>query len=240
MHLSEIPQKLGQTRTILLLGASLLAMLVFGMFLANAERGQLVDETRQLHHSVTNLQTENEQLQTLANQLDVKLELAEMRAEQLKQEVVRLEDEIFNLQKDKAFYQHVVAPETTQDGFFIDGLELFPTTVDGYYKATMVLLQQRAVSAIVRGELKVAVTGILEGKHRILTADNDDILPEGNVAYGFKYFQPVTLYLQLPANFVPESLEFTTVVYQYKRRRGDYQRSYSWQDILVAGDQSSR
>ena len=120
MHLSEIPQKLGQTRTVLLLGASLLAMLVFGMFLANADRGQLVDETRQLQHSISNLQTENEQLQTQANQLDIKLELAEMRAEQLKQEVVRLEEVVFNLQKDKAFYQHVVAPETTQDGFFID------------------------------------------------------------------------------------------------------------------------
>ena len=80
MHLSEIPQKLGQTRTVLLLGASLLAMLVFGMFLANADRGQLVDETRQLQHSISNLQTENEQLQTQANQLDIKLELAEMRA----------------------------------------------------------------------------------------------------------------------------------------------------------------
>ncbi|MCP4929375.1 MAG: hypothetical protein GY918_10015, partial [Gammaproteobacteria bacterium] len=188
MHLSEIPQKLGQTRTVLLLGASLLAMLVFGMFLANADRGQLVDETRQLQHSISNLQTENEQLQTQANQLDVKLELAEMRAEQLKQEVVRLEEVVFNLQKDKAFYQHVVAPETTQDGFFIDGLELFETTTDGYFKATMVLLQQRAVSAIVRGDLKVAVTGIQNGKHRILTSDDNAILPEGNVTYGFKYF----------------------------------------------------
>ena len=234
MHLSEIPQKLGQTRTVLLLGASLLAMLVFGMFLANADRGQLVDETRQLQHSISNLQTENEQLQTQANQLDIKLELAEMRAEQLKQEVVRLEEVVFNLQKDKAFYQHVVAPETTQDGFFIDGLELFETTADGYFKATMVLLQQRAVSAIVRGDLKVAVTGIQNGKHRILTSDDNAILPEGNVTYGFKYFQPVTLYLQLPENFEPESIEFTTTVYQYKRRRGDYQRSYNWQEILVA------
>ena len=234
MHLSEIPQKLGQTRTVLLLGASLLAMLVFGMFLANADRGQLVDETRQLQHSISNLQTENEQLQTQANQLDIKLELAEMRAEQLKQEVVRLEEVVFNLQKDKAFYQHVVAPETTQDGFFIDGLELFETTADGYFKATMVLLQQRAVSAIVRGDLKVAVTGIQNGKHRILTSDDNAILPEGNVTYGFKYFQPVTLYLQLPENFEPESIEFTTTVYQYKRRRGDYQRSYNWQALLVA------
>jgi len=234
MHLSEIPQKLGQTRTVLLLGASLLAMLVFGMFLANADRSQLADETRQLQHSISNLQAENEQLQTQANQLDVKLELAEMRAEQLKQEVVRLEEVVFNLQKDKAFYQHVVAPETTQDGFFIDGLELFETATDGYFKATMVLLQQRAVSAIVRGDLKVAVTGIQNGKHRILTSDDNEILPEGNVSYGFKYFQPVTLYLQLPENFEPESVEFTTTVYQYKRRRGDYQRSYNWQEILVA------
>lgn len=234
MHLSEIPQKLGHTRTILLLGASLLGMLVFGIILANAERRHLVDETNQLQHSVTNLKAENEQLQTRANQLDVQRELAEMRAEQLKLEVVRLEEAVFGLQQDKAFYQHVVAPETTQDGFFIDGLELFPTATDNYFKATMVLLQQRAVSVLVRGDLKVAVTGILDGKHSILTSDNDAILPEGNVAYGFKYFQPVTLYLQLPANFVPESIEFTTIVYQYKRRRGEYQRRYNWQDILVA------
>lgn len=233
MHLSEIPQRLGQTRTVLLLGASLLAMVVFGIFLANTERSQLLKEAGQLQHTVANLQTENEQLHTLTNQLNVKLELAEMRSEQLKLEVVRLEESVFNLQKEKAFYQHVVAPETTQDGFFIDGLELFTTATEGYYKVTMVLLQQQAVSAIVRGELSVSVTGILDSKHRILTSAEDAILPEGEVAYGFKYFQPVTLYLQLPENFLPESLAFSTTVYQYKRRRGDYQRSYNWQDILV-------
>lgn len=233
MNLSEIPHRLGQTRTVLLLGASLLAMVVFGIFLANTERGQLLKEAEQLQHTVANLQTENEHLQTLTNRLNVKLELSEMRAEQLKLEVVRLEESVFNLQKDKAFYQHVIAPETTQDGFFIDGLELFPTATEGYYKVTMVLLQQQAVSAIVRGELSVSVTGILDSKHRILTSAEDAILPEGEVAYGFKYFQPVTLYLQLPENFLPESLAFSTTVYQYKRRRGDYQRSYNWQDILV-------
>ncbi|GGF73460.1 DUF6776 family protein [Alteromonas lipolytica] len=233
MHLSEIPQRLGQTRTILLLGASLLAMLVFGVVLANIERARMQQQTEQLQHSVAGLQAENEQLQTLSNQLSVKLDMAQMHNDNLRQEVLALEEAIFKLQKDKAFYQHVVAPETTQDGFFIDGLEVFPTATPGYFKATMVLLQQRAVSAIIRGELTISVTGILKGKHTILSSLEDAILPEGVVEYGFKYFQPVTLYLQLPAGFTPESIEFSTTVYQYKRRRGDYQRSYNWHELLA-------
>ena len=234
MHLSEIPQRLGQTRTIILLGVSLLAMLIFGFILANIERQSLHTQNDQLSHSVDTLKAENEQLQTEANRLNVRLELAEMRAEELKQQVVELEGDVFALQKDKAFYQHVVAPETTQDGFFIDGLELFPTETAGYFKLTMVLLQQQAVSAMVRGELSLSVTGIKDGQHTILSSPKDAILPEGQVEYGFKYFQPVTLYLQLPENFAPQTLQFSTTIYQFKRKRGDYERRYNWQDILVS------
>ncbi|NVK58300.1 MAG: hypothetical protein HWE26_22150 [Alteromonadaceae bacterium] len=233
MHLSEIPQRLGQTRTILLLGASLLAMLIFGFVLANVERQRLLDKTEHLSHSVANLRAENEQLQTESNQLQVKLELAQMRSSQLKQEVVRLQEDIFSLQTDKAFYQHVVAPETTQDGFFIDGLELFATSTEGYYRITMVLLQQRAVSVVVKGELAISVTGSDNGQHRVLSSQTDDILPEGNMAYAFKYFQPVTLYLQLPDGFTPQSMTLSTAVHQYKRLRGEYERTYNWQDIIV-------
>ena len=233
MHLSEIPQRLGNTRTVLLLGASFFAMLLFGIFLANTDRSRLVEETEKLHYSVMNLQAENEQLQTLTNQLKVKLELSEMRGNELKEELVRLEESHYVLQQEKAFYQHVLAPETTQDGFFVDGFELFSTQTKGYYKGTMVLLQQRAISAIVRGELTVSITGTLDGNHHILTSSEDAILPEGNITYGFKYFQPVTLYLQIPENFLPQSVAFSTTVFQYKRRRGEYQRSYNWQDILV-------
>ncbi|MDC8832535.1 bZIP transcription factor [Alteromonas gilva] len=238
MHLSEIPQRLGQTRTIVLLGASLLGMLVFGFILANVERQRLLDKTAHLSHSVANLRAENEQLQTESNQLKVKLELAQLRSEQLKQDVVRLQEDIFNLQTDKAFYQHVVAPETTQDGFFIDGLELFATATEGYYRITMVLLQQRSVSAVVKGELAISVTGNDNGQHKVLSSATDGILPEGDMAYAFKYFQPVTLYLQLPQGFSPQSITLSTSVFQYKRLRGEYERIYSWQDILVSSSSS--
>lgn len=233
MHLSDIPRRLGETRTIILLGLSLLGMLIFGFVLANIDRERMVEETNRLNSSVSNLKAENERLQTQTNQLNVKLELERMRTEELKDEIIELQRDVFNLQKDKAFYEHVVAPETTQDGFFVDGLELFPTSTPGYFKATMVFLQQRAVSAMVRGNLKVSITGSLDGNHRTLTSGQNDILPEGEIAYGFKYFQAVTLYIQLPENFMPETMQLSTTVYQYKRRRGEYSRSYNWHEILV-------
>ena len=234
MHVSDIPKRLGHTRTVILLGLSLIAMVVFGFVLANVDRSRLTDALASANNAVTTLRAENAQLKTSQNQLRVELELATMHAEQLKTELVSLQEKVFSLQQDKAFYQHVMAPETSQDGFFIDGLEITASAGNNYFKGSMVLLQQRAVNAVVKGTLQLEITGSLNGKHTVLQSSKDAFLPEGDIAFGFKYFQAVTFYLQLPDGFVPETLRFHTSVYQYNRKRGDYEREYNWQDVLTA------
>lgn len=234
MHLSEIPQRLGHTKTILLIGLSLLGMLVFGYFLANIERQQLLKDSNRLTKTVANLHAENEQMRTESNQLKVKLELAELHSMGLKESLQQLQQDVFQLETEKAFYQHVVAPELTQDGFFIEGLEVSSTATPGYYKVSMVLLQQSAVKATVRGQITVSLTGSLAGKHSVLTSSKHKILPEGESEFGFRYFQTLSMYLQLPENFTPESISLTTAVYQYKRRRGEYEKTVNWPDVFIA------
>ncbi|TPV56888.1 hypothetical protein FJ444_14115 [Aestuariibacter sp. GS-14] len=233
MHVSDIPKRLGNTRTIILLGFSLVAMVVFGFVLANVDRVRLSEALASANNANTTLRAENAQLLTVQNQLRVELELAKLHAEQLKNELVIQQEQVFALQQDKAFYQHVIAPETSQDGFFIDGLELVASAGTNYFKGSMVLLQQRAVNAVVKGTLQLEITGSQDGRHTVLHSSQDEFLPEGEIPYGFKYFQAVTFYLQLPEGFVPETLRFTTSVFQYNRKRGDYERQYNWQDVLT-------
>lgn len=236
MHVSDIPKRLGHTRTIILLGLSLIAMVVFGFVLANVDRARLSDSLASANNAITTLKAENTQLKTAQNQLRVELELATMHAEQLKSELVSQQEKVFSLQQDKAFYQHVMAPETSQDGFFIDGLEITASAGSNYFRGSMVLLQQRAVNAVVKGTLHIDITGSQDGRHTVLRSSQHEFMPEGEIVFGFKYFQAVTFYLQLPEGFVPETLRFHTSVYQYNRKRGDYEREYSWQDVLTASN----
>ncbi len=98
MHVSDIPKRLGHTRTVILLGLSLIAMVVFGFVLANVDRSRLTDALASANNAVTTLRAENAQLKTSQNQLRVELELATMHAEQLKTELVSLQEKVFSLQ----------------------------------------------------------------------------------------------------------------------------------------------
>lgn len=234
MKVSELAQQLGTLRFSVILLMCLLGMSWFGYLLSQWDREQLEGEIAQRDTSIAQLKKENESLTSTKNQLEVQLELSLMRNENILQTLAEQARTIRDLSQDKAFYQHVIAPETTQDGFFVDGLTVSQTASDGYVQAKMVLLQQTDIKGVVRGELHVTVEGSMEGKPATLTSDDSAFMAQGPITFGFKFFQPVTFYMQLPQGFTPEQIRFDTQVYQYKRKRGDYTRQYQWQAVVNA------
>ncbi|MEW9797111.1 DUF6776 family protein [Alteromonas sp. CYL-A6] len=220
----------GVQRLVLL--AALSAMVFFGYQLANFFHANDNSKVAAQSQTISFLKNENQALIRQLHETDVQLELAKMEAEQLLAAQNELKAKLEEATTRLAFYQHVMAPEHTQDGFFVDGVEVIPAASTGYFRLRFVLLQQRQNKAVVKGDLAIAIEGSRDGAPYTLEAGTDAFLPDGGIKYRFKYFQPVSFEFRLPDNFVPEYLRFTTTVYQYTTRRGDYQVNISWEEAL--------
>lgn len=215
----------------------MLAMAYFGYKLAHFVDETIQVENRQLTTSMENLKNENNELVTEKNQLLVQLEMANMGKQVAREEQALLQSSIVELEEKIAFYERVVAPEVTQDGFLVDGVSVAETASDGYWQLQLVLLQQRQNKAIVRGNLSVVLSGALNGKpHEFQLVQ--DVLESGSLTYRFKYFQRLDLLFSLPEGFVPEDVSFATQVYQYNRLRGTYSNTLLWNDLLTSADET--
>lgn len=235
MKLADIKGVTSKNATLIKVIIAMVVMLYFGYYIAGFQHQAQQDEIRRANQTLAMLNSDNNALTTAKNQLTMKLDIATMKADKLAQRLAEANDKVRALEKEKAFYTRVMAPEETQDGFLIEGLQITDAASPGFYHANLVVLQQRQVKAVVRGTLTIRVSGSLNGKpEQITLGPNSNINPD-QVEYGFKYFQPVSFLFSLPADFVPESLVISTTVFQYKRKRGDYQRAFSWQEVYENG-----
>ncbi len=232
MKLQEIHKKFGLPTLVLATVIALIVMLIFGYQLALFHR-----ETDNRHlasrtEALVAAEAENQALKTKLHQHAAALALAEMEVEQSNTMLAALEEETAGLRDQLGFYQRVMAPETTQDGFFVDGVSVMPTASPGHYRLRFVLMQQRNNKAVIKGDLHISVTGSLNGEPYTLKAGTEEFLPDGPVIYRFKFFQNVDMSMSLPENFTAESLQFATNVYQYTTLRGYYEKSVAWQQVI--------
>ena len=232
MNLHDIHRKFGTSGLVIAVMLGLLLMLFFGYQLAMFQLQQDSRHSDVARDTLDALKTENSTLTKSLNQRTVALELAKMDVEQTEALVSELEEELEGVRNQLAFYQRVMAPEMTQDGFLVDGVEVNPAAGADLFRLRFVLLQQRNNKAVIKGDLLISVTGFLDGEPVTIKAGQRGFLPEGPVVYRFKFFQNVDIDFTLPKNFTPTSLNFATTVYQYTTRRGYYEKTLPWQEIL--------
>lgn len=236
MDLQKHRTKFGFVRFYSLL--LIIAGLVFygGYEFANMQNITLKGQNRLLNKSLGNVTAENEKLQSQYNVLKVELEIAQLANEQAQ---VSNKDSINReqaLKEQVLFYQRVMAPETTQDGFIVQGLEVSRTLSERNYSIKMILLQHEEIKAIIRGELVITLHGSAHGKpasHNITVLQDS---PKTSLSFGFKYFQVLETTITLPINFSPERFEINTDVYKYRKKLGNYSTAISWQEAFADSD----
>ncbi len=232
MKLAELQKNVGGYRFSLLLITIMLAMVFFGYQLAGYQHKQNTLAYENATTTAQMLKAENDILNLRVSRLEVELALEKnvtSAAHQQRQEAIST---VRRLEEQLAFYQNVMAPELTQDGFLVDGLQVVAAASERFYRLSLVLLQQRQNKAIVKGDLFIRIKGSQDGKPAVIEPGQPQFLPEGPVVYRFKYFQTVNVSFQLPENFVPEFIEFASEVYQYTTKRGDYMRRFPWSQVF--------
>lgn len=230
MTTDQLKEVLGNYKWTLLVALIMFAMVGFGYKLA-----RIIDEgdskkVQAQQETIAILSEENHALTTKVNQLEVAMELATLETESITNTLGEQKKELEAQQELLSFYERVVAPEKTDEGFAIEGVEVFKLS-DNTYQLRLVLLQSKQQKAVINGSLDIAVVGQRNGEAFTLKSGESSLLAE-DIKYRFRFFQAVNVTLTIEEDINPESIAFSTTVYQYKTRKGNYEISVSWNEAL--------
>ena len=230
MTTDQLKEVLGNYKWTLLVALIMFAMVGFGYKLA-----RIIDEgdskkVQAQKETIAILSEENHVLTTKVNQLEVAMELATLETESITNTLGEQKKEIEAQQELLSFYERVVAPEKTDEGFAIEGVEIFKLS-DNTYQLRLVLLQSKQQKAVINGSLDIAVVGQRNGEAITLKSGESSLLAE-DIKYRFRFFQAVNATLTIEEDINPESISFSTTVYQYKTRKGNYEISVPWNETL--------
>lgn len=233
MNLVEIKQQLGFVRYYLVILLVLAGTFYAGYEFANKYNHVLSAKVDLLEQSIENLIQENQNINSQLNVKKVELEVASIANEKAQESIHENRSIERELRQQISFYQKVMAPEMTQDGFVIESAEISSTSSNNNYAIRLMMLQHENIKAVIKGTLKVTVFGSLEGKpisYKINTLQDDQ---ERKLDFSFKYFEVLEVRITLPEGFEPERLMISTDIYKYRRKRGSYQTEINWEKALV-------
>ena len=230
MTTDQLKEVLGNYKWTLLVALIMFAMVGFGYKLA-----RIIDEgdskkVQAQQETIAILSEENHALTTKVNQLEVAMELATLETESITNTLGEQKKELEAQQELLSFYERVVAPEKTDEGFAIEGVEVFKLS-DNTYQLRLILLQSKQQKAVINGSLDIAVVGQRNGEAITLKSGESSLLAE-DIKYRFRFFQAVNVTLTIEEDINPESISFSTTVYQYKTRKGNYEISVPWNEAL--------
>lgn len=228
MKFSVLKQQFGpfQLYAVCLLALLVCAYLAFTLGRNITEQEQ--HHVQQLKQTTANLHDENTQLSSKVNVMSLELALAKSaEAKTVTELELTLAREV-TLRKELAFYQQVMAPELHPVGLAIDGFVIERTLSEGYFRFTLVLVQQEKVKNTLKGKVDITVHGSRNGQPASyplasLMEQQSDVFE-----YNFKYFQMIEGEFQLPQHFLPEKVAIHTAIYKYKRKLGELQKSFDW------------
>lgn len=230
MTTDQLKEILGSYKWTLMVAFIMFVMVGFGYKLA-----RIIDEgdskkVQAQKETIAILSEENNALTTKVNQLEVAVELATLESENIAKTLSDQKTELEAQKELLSFYERVMAPEKADDGFAIEGVEVFKVN-DTTYQLRLVLLQSKQRKAVINGDLDIAIVGKRNGEPVTLKSGESSLLAE-DVKYRFRFFQAVNAMLTIDEDIDVESIEFTTRVYQYKTRKGNYEVSVPWSEAL--------
>lgn len=233
MDLPKYRKKIGFVRFYAL--ALFIIALAFyaGYEFAGIQKSNLTAQNRLLNKSLNNLTAEHEEVLSNYNVLKVELDIAQLTNDSSQEAIKESINRERALKDQVSFYQRVLAPEITQDGFIVQRMEVSPTRSERNYFIKMVLLQHENIKAVIKGALDIRVFGSLNGKpiNYKVSALQDE--PNASLDFAFKYFQVIETRVTLPEGFTPERFEIATEVYKYNKKRGDYTTAIKWEEAFV-------
>jgi len=192
------------------------------------------------HFQITNLEQQKVRLEQLYQQqenniarihtLEVELaveQLANQKAQGLLKSAAKQQ---FEVKKQLAFYEKVMAPEKQAAGLFVENINIQATKIPNKYHFQVTLVQQQLKRRYSKGYLELIFKG-REGDQAV-TLKLADVaeLNKKDLQFSFQYFQIINGKFTLPVNFTPENVLVSAILTQSRwQKYAKKDKSVSWQ-----------
>ena len=235
MQIDSGKQRVGSIKQYGGVAITILIAFLIGFELSSYFAEKNTNELRMLSQSNDNLVQENQQLNAQINQQKIQLDVLSLSLTESNENLQQLQSEKLALKEQLSFFQRVMAPELTAEGFFVQAAEIIQSQIDQSYQLNLMLVQNERVRENIKGELSFDITGYL-GEQLKTFKESDVLLDNQSLNYSFRYFQQMQLNLRFEDGFMPEYIVFSTDVYKFNRRRGSYTTRIEWRDAFVELD----
>jgi hypothetical protein len=233
INLNTVVARLGTFRSALLLIFLIAICIYSGYRVGNFYHGYQVKTLAQQKERLSNLYAKDVQQNRRINTLEVELEVERMANQRSQQLLKTMESQHYQVKRELAFYEKVMAPEKTADGLVVDRISVYPTGSPHHFRFQVVLVQQQLRKRFAKGYVALTFAGSLNNKPSTLKLSTLSTLTQKDLSFSFQYFQIIEGEFTLPENFLPEQLELATILPKNKWQK--YQRldeSFSWNYLL--------
>ncbi|MFT5636588.1 MAG: hypothetical protein ACI89T_002057 [Cognaticolwellia sp.] len=229
INFSTVVTRLGTFSSAILLLVIVVILLFCGYRLGNFYHGY---QTQTLAQQQTRLDFIYQQLAEKTqriNTLEVELEVERMVNIRSQQTLKSIEQEHFQVKKELAFYEKVMAPEKQANGLVIDGLNLTKSKSPAHYRFQVVLVQQLLRKRYAKGYIELSIAGSLNNKPTSIALSELSTATKKDLSFSFQYFQIISGELTLPEGFVPETIDIAAILPKSKwQKYNRIDHSYPW------------
>ena len=229
INLTVVTERLGPFKSALFLLVLIVLCLFigyrFGNFYHNFQSTTLEQQKIRLEQLYQQQSSQVERIHTLEVELAVE-QLASQNAQAM---LKKMSLEHYQVKKDLAFYEKVMAPEKEADGLVIDNVKITATQSPNHYNFQVILVQQQLKKRYAKGYVDLVLAGSLANKPSQLKLSDISPITKKERSFSFKYFQVIEGSFTLPENFVPEKMHLSAILTKSKWQK--YQKlnkTMSW------------
>jgi hypothetical protein len=221
INLSIVVARLGPFKSalflLLVIGLCLFMGYRAGNYYHTFQANTLVQQTQRLEKFYAEQVRQTQRINTL----EVELEVERLANQESQAMLKSMEQQHYQVKKQLAFYEKVMAPEKQADGLVIDDINIMPTQSPNHYRFQVVLVQQQLKKRYAKGYIELNFLGSLNNKPHQLKLAKVSQLTRKNLSFSFQYFQIIEGEFTLPENFIPENVSLAAVL-----PKGRWQKYY--------------
>jgi hypothetical protein len=216
INLTIVTERLGPFKSALFL-LTLIVLCLFigyrmGNFYHNFQSTTLAQQKSRLEQLYQQQADQVERIHTL----EVELAVEQLASKNAQTTLKTMSQEHYQVKKELAFYEKVMAPEKGADGLVIDNIKITASQSPNHYNFQVILVQQQLKKRYAKGYVDLVVVGSLANKPSQLKLSDISPQTKKERSFSFKYFQVIEGAFTLPENFVPEKVQLSAILTKSK------------------------
>jgi hypothetical protein len=216
INLSVVLERLGPFKSAMFLIAIIVVCLFTGYRLGNYYHAFQMATLEQQKQRLDDLYQQQARQVERIHSLEVELAVEQLANQNAQTTLKQMADEHYQVKKQLAFYEKVMAPEKEADGLVIDKIKLSATQSPNHYNFQVTLVQQLLKKRYAKGYITLKVLGSLENKPAQLALNDISSLTKKDLSFSFQYFQVFEGGFTLPEGFMPEKVQISAILTKSK------------------------